>query len=187
VLVRQDSPLQQGDVGEHAWPPAEQVAPAWQMPDWPPVGTSQRRPVQQSEAEVQAVPCGWQSAGAWQVPLVQMPEQHWLPEAHVAVLGLHTVPASVPPVPPSVPGVPPSVGIGGIWHAWPSSPTGRHWVPAQQPEAVPGVHVVPTGLHEGFWHVYLPPAAGRQSAPPQHWSENWHVCSCAMQHGAWPV
>jgi len=111
VLVRQDSPLQQGDVGEHAWPPAEQVAPSWQMPEMEPVGTSQRRPVQQSDAEVQAVPCGWQSAGAWQVPPEQMPEQHSLPEPHVAVLGLHVVPASVPP------GVPPSVGGCLIWQA----------------------------------------------------------------------
>lgn len=117
VLVRQDSPLQQGDVGEHAWPPAEHVAPTWQMPEMEPVGTSQRRPVQQSDAEVQAVPCDWQSAGAWQVPPVQMPEQHSAPAAHVAVLGLQTVPASAPPVPPSVPGVPPSVGVFGIWQA----------------------------------------------------------------------
>ena len=60
-------------------------------------------------------------------------------------------------------------------------------MPEQQPESVPGVHVVPTGLQVGFWHVYLPPAAGRQRAPPQHWSENWHVCSSSMQHGASPV
>lgn len=56
VLFRHESPSQHAAVGEHACPPAEQVAPDWQVPDEAPVGNSQRRPAQQSEPEVQAVP-----------------------------------------------------------------------------------------------------------------------------------
>ena len=48
AAVRQDSPEQQGLVGEHAWPLDEQVDPGWQLPTVLPCGTEQLRPEQQS-------------------------------------------------------------------------------------------------------------------------------------------
>jgi hypothetical protein len=54
-------PKQQGVLVEHAWPAAEQVAPASHVPTVLPPGMRQPRPTQQSEAEVQALPCGWQA------------------------------------------------------------------------------------------------------------------------------
>jgi hypothetical protein len=76
LVPSQLRPEQHGFVGEHACPPAEQVAPGWQLPVVAPLGTSQRRPWQQSAPEVQAPFCGWHSAGGLHRPLVQMPEQH---------------------------------------------------------------------------------------------------------------
>ena len=112
-------PEQHGLPDEHAWPPAEQVEPGWQLPCVVPAGISHLRPWQQSAAAVHAPFCGWHSEGALHTPPVQMPEQHCEGELHDVSFGLQTgpasgVPASLPPVPPSMPppGVPP-----GFWHA----------------------------------------------------------------------
>ena len=80
-------PKQHRLLGEHAWPAAEQVDPAWQVPLVLPPGMLQPRPTQQSEAEVQTEPCGWHTCGAWQVPPVQMPEQQPWPAVQACPLG----------------------------------------------------------------------------------------------------
>jgi hypothetical protein len=69
-------PVQHALLAEHAWPPAEQVEPGWQLPVVVPAGTSQRRPWQQSAPAVHAPFCGWHSAAGLHTPLVQMPVQH---------------------------------------------------------------------------------------------------------------
>jgi hypothetical protein len=184
MAVSQDSPKQQGLLSEHAWPPAEQVAPGSQVPTLLPPGMRQPRPVQQSDAEVQALACGWHTCGAWHVPPVQMPEQQPAPLVHICPLGRQTGPASTPPVPPSVP-PPGEVPVGRQTYV--SSSMARHAVPAQQPELA-GSHTVPTGAHVGAgWQVNAPFAPGRQRLPLQHWSLNWQVLPWGMQQPASPV
>lgn len=190
VEVSQLRPKQHGLFGEHAWPPAEQVAPDSQVPVVLPPGMRQPSPAQQSEAEVQMLPCGWHTCGAWQVPPVQMPEQHPAPLVHACPFALQTGPASVPPVPASVvpPSAPPPGTVPMGRQTWVSSSMARHSVPAQQPELA-GSHSVPTGSHVGAgWQVKAPPSApGRQRLPLQHWSLNWQVEPWAMQQPASPV
>jgi hypothetical protein len=114
LTLSQARPEQHGLVGEHAWPPAEQVAPGWQVPVVAPLGTSQRIPWQQSAPEVQAPFCGWHSEGGLHRPPVQMPEQHCEGKLQDVSLALQVGPASGVPVPPSVPPPPPEVGC---WQA----------------------------------------------------------------------
>lgn len=64
AAVSQDRPKQHGLLGEHAWPPAEQVAPGSHVPVVLPPGIRQPRPVQQSDADVHALLWGWQACGA---------------------------------------------------------------------------------------------------------------------------
>ncbi len=64
MAVSHVSPKQHGPLGEHAWPAAEQVAPASQVPEVLPPGIRHPSPEQQSDAEVQTLPCGWHACGA---------------------------------------------------------------------------------------------------------------------------
>jgi len=189
VPVSHWRPKQHGLLGAHAWPAAEQVAPASQTPVVLPPGMRQPRPEQQSAAEVQMLPWGWQACGAWQTPPLQMPEQHAAPLAHACPLGAHSGPPSTLPVPPSGPDVPPSAPPPGALsgrHAQVSSPTALHEVPAQHVE-LSGLHAVPTGSHVGAGWQVKPPSPGRQRFPLQHWSLNWHVLPWAMQQPSSPV
>jgi hypothetical protein len=153
VPVRQAVPVQQGVVGEQAWPSPEQVAPAAQRPVLAPEGMTQLRPTQQSCGPLHPPSAAWQTAGAWQAPPEQMPEQHWLPEVHMEVLERHT-------------GTPASGVRGGSWQALPpSSDVARQSVPAQQVDA--SVHDAPMPAHVGLAQTRPPSVLGRQSAPSQ--------------------
>jgi hypothetical protein len=178
VASRQESPLQQPWVGEHACPPVEQVLPVVQVPVVLPAGTLHCRPAQQSAPEVHTEFCGWHSCGAWHFPSApQIFEQHAAAEEQLEPLAAQ-VPAS---------GVPP-VG-GGTWQALVSSEVARHSVPVQQ--VLLSVQAVPTGAQEGAEQCPTPLLSGMQSAPPQHWSENWQILPVpvpvGMQQPAWPV
>ena len=106
VESRQESPLQQPWLGEHACPLDEQVLPVRQVPVVLPAGMVHCRPAQQSAPEVQTAASGWHSAGAWQVPPLQMVEQQSAAVVQLEPFALQASPGS---------GVPP-VG-GGTWQA----------------------------------------------------------------------
>jgi len=174
-VFKQPSPEQ------HAVAPPVQVCPAptqlaaWQDPAVDPAGIEHVVPEQQSVAEVHAPPMPWQTEAMTHRLLVQSCEQHSAEPEQVMPVALHTGPASLMPWPPS-PAPPPSMN-------------GRQTSPTHTPLqhfAVP-LQADPKGTQVDRVHFSTPLSAGRQSAPEQHWSLNWHTVSSAMQHPGSPV
>lgn len=159
---------------QHDVPPAEHVCPAptheaaAQVPVVEPAWMAQVVPEQQSAVAVHAPPSGWHTRGGSHRPIAQMPEQHCAEKLHAPLKATQT-PASATPASDT------GVRQAPLWHV----------VPAQHVASM--VQAPPSGVHVGDWQASRPVGPGRQSAPSQHWSLNWHVWPEVMQQGARPV
>jgi hypothetical protein len=171
--------------------------PLEQVPLVAPGGMSQVSPEQQSDDTVQlpvsATQLFWHRWDAGS----QTPEQHCAFPLQPEPTGAQSAPhvwlvGSQPPkqhgccasqAAPCCPQVPVATE-----HAQPTSFTSRHVVPVQHGSgdgalvAPAGAQIEPAGRQAFAAQRRIPLASGTHGANPQHWSRNWQMASCAMQH-----